>query len=220
VQSLVVQRADRPVVATLAPLFALITASTIMALTYARALFLEHRPHADLPWMYVMAAVFTALCTIGYLPLMKRWELTSRFRALLGLAAVSFVGLGLAARTSPVAIAMLLFAWTAGMSRLLVMQMWSYSVWLLPIRQARHLFPLLAAAATAGAMAGGALSAAIAPDTLLYLLRPCCWPLPSSLWAGHLSAWPKRSWAPTPVTKPALCSAPARRAGWWERGVL
>lgn len=168
-QSLVVQRADRPVVATLAPLFALITASTIMALTYARALFLEHRPHADLPWMYVMAAVFTALCTIGYLPLMKRWELTSRFRALLGLAAVSFVGLGLAARTSPVAIAMLLFAWTAGMSRLLVMQMWSYSVWLLPIRQARHLFPLLAAAATAGAMAGGALSAAIAPDTLLYL---------------------------------------------------
>lgn len=158
---------DRPVLAALAPLFGMITAATMVSMTYARALFVAHHPYDELPLMFIVAAGFTALTTLVYLPLMKRWQLVARFRALLAVSAGSFVLLSFASGAAPGPLGTITFAWTAGVSQLLVLQVWSYSTWLLPIRRARHLFPLLAAAATTGAMIGGGISMVVPSAALL-----------------------------------------------------
>lgn len=164
---------DRRVLRMLGPLFMLLTASTVVTMSCSKALYIGHNSYASLPFMFIGAATFTAAASLAYVQLMGRWRLEQRFIGLLVLAIVSFGILGVVLPMAPERLSLFVFAWCTGIGQLLLIQAWTYSTTTLPVRQARRLFPVLAACATVGAVVGGSLTAAILPfgelGSLLFL---------------------------------------------------
>ena len=159
------QRADddRQVVRLLAPTFALVTAANVIAVSFSKSLFLGHNPYSSLPWMFLGAATFTALAAAAYVHVLHRWSLRRRFPALVAAAAVSYAALGIGVSARPASLSLLAYTWCAGVGTLLVLQTWGHAQALLPVRQARRLFPRFAAAATLCAAVGGGLTTAALP---------------------------------------------------------
>jgi hypothetical protein len=164
---------DRHVLRVLGPIFLLLTAATVVTMSCAKALYIGHNSFDSLPLMFIAAATFTAVAAMVYVQFMGRWRLEHRFMGLLILAIVSFGVLGIVLPLAPEALSLFVFAWCTGISQLLLIQAWGYSTTTLPVRQARRLFPVLAAIATLGAVLGGGLTAAILPfgnlGSLLFL---------------------------------------------------
>ena len=169
-RALSIRRGDLPLLRHLAPLFALTGAGAIATASYSKSVFLGHNPYSALPWAVLGMSGFTALASVLYAALIDRWAVRSRFAGLLMMAALSFVGVALALPLQPRALSMVTLVWCIGLGNLLLMQTWNYSTVLSPVRQARRLFPLLAAAATAGAAVGGMLTRALLPLGLLQWL--------------------------------------------------
>lgn len=155
---------DRKVLAFLGPVFALVTASNVVTISFAKALYLAHNPPESLPWMFISAAVFTMILSVGYVALAGNAGAGNRLRSMLALASVSFVGLGALSRSDPAGYSLLIFAWSTGIGQLVMIQSWSWSANCVPTRQARRLFPMFSALATAGATGGGLLTKALIED--------------------------------------------------------
>ena len=156
-----VRSSDRPVLAYLAPVFALVTAVNVLTMSFSKALFVVHNPYAALPWMFMGAATFTLVVTLLYVGILQRWSATLRMQGLLVIAAASYAIIAALTRVDPAGISLVVFAWCAGIGSLLMVQIWAWSSTLLPTRQARRLFPISSAVATLGAAAGGALTRAV-----------------------------------------------------------
>ena len=148
---------DRRPLAALAPIFALSAASSIIASSAAKALFLSGNDLALLPWMFLAGAGFTAMVSSLYVSAIQRAPLEVRYPVLLAFTAVSFVALRLLYPLAPDIMSLAVFVWLPGMGYLIALQAWSTASSLLPTRQGKRLFPVLAAIATAGAAAGGGL---------------------------------------------------------------
>ena len=155
---------DRKVLAFLGPVFALVTASNVVTISFAKALYLAHNDSEALPWMFISAAVFTMLLSVGYVALAGSADAGKRLRSMLALASVSFVGLGALSRSDPAQYSLLIFAWSTGIGQLVMIQSWTWSANCVPTRQARRLFPMFSALATAGATGGGLLTKALIED--------------------------------------------------------
>jgi hypothetical protein len=147
--------ADLPVLVLLAPLFGTVTAATVVVATFSKSVFLDVHERSALPWMFLGSSLFTVLVSIGYVAVIEQVSLLRRFRGLLGLSIVSFSALTFAFPLHPKAVALAQFVWTSGIGNLLLAQTWNMTSALLPARQGKRLFPVLAAVSTLGAAAGG-----------------------------------------------------------------
>ncbi len=159
---------DWKVVTFLGPVFALVTASTVVTISFAKTLFLAHNPPEALPWMFISAALFTMILATGYVAVADNTDAGIRLRWMLGLAALSFVALAAFSRDDPAAYSLFIYAWITGIGQLLVIHVWAWSGDNVPTRQARRLFPLFSALATAGAVCGGLLTKALVRDLGLF----------------------------------------------------
>ena len=177
------KRADQPVLAQSAPLFAVVTAASVVIATFTRAVFLTDHETKMLPWMFLGSSVFTAVVSIAYVAIMERTSLTRRFVGLLLVAQISFAGLHLAYPLHPKGIALVQLVWCTGIANLILLQAWNMMSALVPSRQGKRLFPVLAAISTLGAAAGGGmvslfLSRGMEARHLLWLvLALLAWPL-------------------------------------------
>ncbi len=149
---------DKKVLTLLGPVFALVTASTVVTISFAKTLFLAHNPPEALPWMFIGGAVFTMILAVGYVGIAGNADAGRRLRWMLALAAGSFVALAALSRHDPGAYSLFIFTWITGIGQLLVIHVWAWSGDRIPTRQAKRLFPLFSALATAGAVAGGLLT--------------------------------------------------------------
>jgi CRP/FNR family cyclic AMP-dependent transcriptional regulator len=154
---------DRKVLRLLGPLFLMLTASNVVTMSFAKALYIGHNEFESLPVMFIGASTFTAFASLVYIHFMGRWNLVHRFIGLLIVAIVSFGILGVLVPLAPESLSLFVFTWCTGMGHLLLIQAWGYSTTTLPVRAARRLFPALAALATLGAVLGGFLTAALIP---------------------------------------------------------
>ena len=148
---------DRHPLALLAPIFAVTAASAIILSSSSKALFLAANDLSLLPWMFIGSALFTALLSIVYVAGIQRAPLETRFPILLGVALVSFAMLRMAYPTNPRLLSLLMFIWLPGMGYIIALQAWNMAAYLLPVRQGKRLFPVLAATATLGAAVGGGM---------------------------------------------------------------
>ncbi len=151
------RRADRPVLGQLAPLFGVVTAASVLVATFTKTAFLEKYEVRTLPLMFLGASAFTAVISLAWVAVVERLDLQRRFVGLLATAIVSFIALHLAYPIAPKAFALAQLVWCTGISQLILVQSWNMSSSLLPGRQAKRLFPVLAALSTLGAAAGGGL---------------------------------------------------------------
>lgn len=161
---------DRPVLAVIAPVFALVAAANVMTTAFAKALTIASLPFAALPWMFIAAAIATAVASLGWIALGDSFALHRRLDGIALLAAASFLAITALATLLPGRFSLAIYAWTAAVSSLVIIQTWSWSSTLIPTRQARRLFPIISAIATLGAAAGGALTnlvLAVAPLPVL-----------------------------------------------------
>ncbi len=177
------KRVDQPVLVQSAPLFAVVTAASVVIATFTRAVFLTDHETKMLPWMFLGSSVFTAVVSIAYVGIMERTSLTRRFLGLLILAQVSFAALHLAYPLHPKGVALVQLVWCTGIANLILLQSWNMMSALVPSRQGKRLFPVLAAVSTLGAAAGGGmvslfLSRGMEARHLLWLvLALLAWPL-------------------------------------------
>ena len=142
----------------LGPTFALIAAQAVVIAATVKPLFLTANPLQLLPWMFLGCAAFTAVSSIIYVATMRHHGLRRRFPFLLGAAIVSFILLRLAFPINRQLISMVAYIWAPGIGNLVIMQAWNMGSTLLPTRQAKRLFPVLAGIATAGAAIGGGMA--------------------------------------------------------------
>ena len=197
-----VRTADRKVLAYLGPIFALVTASNVVTISFAKALFLAHNDTQKLPWMFISAAIFTMFLSLTYVALIGRGNTGSRFRTTLGIYAASFVLLGLLSRVNPASYSLLIFAWSTGVGQILMIQSWTWSAGCVPTHQARRLFPMFSAMATVGATLGGLLTKALTQQTgLIGLLFLTVILLLTAMFLVHITPdWDKAT-EPTEQTK-------------------
>jgi AAA family ATP:ADP antiporter len=156
-RALALDDADRRPLARLGPLFAATGASAIVLTSTAKALFLSSHELSALPWMFLGSAAATALASMSYAGLTQRLPLESRFPALILVALVSLAGLRLAFPLNPGVLSVAMAVWFPVVGQLTAMQAWNTASFLLPPRQGKRLFPVLAGLATLGAAVGGAL---------------------------------------------------------------
>lgn len=149
------KRGDTQVLARVAPLFAAVTAASVILATFTRAVFLTDHGVATLPWMFLGSSIFTAVVSIGYVSVIEKVALRQRFVGILSLAVVSFALLHLAYPLHPKAVALVQLIWCTGLANLVLVQTWNMTSALVPARQGKRLFPVLAAVSTLGAAAGG-----------------------------------------------------------------
>ncbi|MEZ4268632.1 MAG: cyclic nucleotide-binding domain-containing protein [Myxococcota bacterium] len=161
---------DRPVLAAVAPVFGLVTAANVMTTAFAKALTIASNPFSALPWMFIAAALTTALASLAWIALIHRVPAHRRLDGIVALSAGSFVAIGVLTGLAPGRFSLAIYAWTAAVGSLVIIQSWSWSSTLMPTRQARRLFPMLSAVATLGAAAGGALTNAVLAVGSLSLL--------------------------------------------------
>lgn len=147
--------------AAVAPVFGLVTAANVMTIAFAKALTIASNPFSALPWMFIIAAVTTALASLAWIALIDRVPPQRRLDGIATLSAVSFVAIGLVSGLAPARFSLAIYAWTGAVGTLVMIQSWSWSTTLMPTRQARRLFPVLSAVATLGAAAGGGLTNAV-----------------------------------------------------------
>lgn len=176
------KRVDQPVLAQSAPLFAVVTAASVVVAAFTRAVFLTDHDTKMLPWMFLGSSVFTAVASMTYVAVIERTSLIRRFVGLLILAHVSFAGLYLAYPLDPKRIALVQLVWCTAIANLILLQSWNMMSALVPSRQGKRLFPVLAAVSTLGAAAGGGLvgllSKVLEARHLLWLvLALLAWPL-------------------------------------------
>lgn len=152
---------DRPILAAVAPVFGLVTAANVMTTAFAKALTIASNPFSALPWMFIAAALTTALASLAWIALIHRVPTHHRLDGIVALSAASFVAIGALTGLAPGRFSLAIYAWTAAVGSLVIIQSWSWSSTLMPTRQARRLFPMLSAVATLGAAAGGALTNAV-----------------------------------------------------------
>jgi hypothetical protein len=155
---------DWKVATFLGPVFALVTASTVITISFAKTLFLAHNPTEALPWMFISASLFTMVLAVGYLAIAGTADTGKRLVWMLALAALSFGIVAALSRDRPAEYSLLIYTWTTGIGQLLLIHVWAWSGDNLPTRQARRLFPLFSAVATVGAVCGGLLTRALVRD--------------------------------------------------------
>lgn len=152
-----IKRGDREVLKLIAPLFGVVTSSSVVVATFTRAVFLSDHETKTLPLMFLGSSIFTALLSIGYVSVIEKFALTRRFIGLLVIAQLSFAALHLVYPLHPKAIALVQLIWCTGLSNLILVQTWNMTSALVPARQGKRLFPVLAAVSTLGAALGGAM---------------------------------------------------------------
>jgi len=151
------RRSDRPVLARLAPLFGVVTAASVIVATFTKTAFLENYEAKTLPLMFLGSSAFTAVLSLAWVTVVERLGLRRRFVSLVATAMVSFTALHLAFPLAPRELALTQLVWCTGISQLILVQSWNMCSSLLPSRQAKRLFPVLAAISTLGAALGGGL---------------------------------------------------------------
>lgn len=156
-----IREQDRPVLGLLSPIFASVTATLVMTVVLSKTLYIDNNDVDELPWMYIVGAVFTTVASMFYVSIITRGSGTKRFEQLLVVSAVSFVALGVLTPLDPQALSLVVYAWCTAIGTLLIIQTWAWCSIMLPTRQARRLFPMLSAVATLGAAGGGALTRAV-----------------------------------------------------------
>jgi ATP/ADP translocase len=149
------KRGDTQVLRLVAPLFGVVTAASVILATFTRAVFLTDHGVATLPWMFLGSSVFTVLVSIGYVAIIEKVTLRQRFVALLAIVEISFAILHLAYPLHPKIIALVQLIWCTGLANLVLVQTWNMTSALVPARQGKRLFPVLAAVSTLGAAIGG-----------------------------------------------------------------
>jgi AAA family ATP:ADP antiporter len=179
---LAVDRGDLPKLGVLAPTFAFTSACTVVIASLSKALFLAANPIALLPAMFLGSAAITAVGSLVYVALMRKFRLEVRFPALLGIGAASLLALRAAFPADPRLTGVLALLWGPAIAHLVVVQSWNVVSTLLPTRQGKRLFPVLAAVATLGAAVGGGLVQLLlrwlgAEDLLVLAGALLAWPL-------------------------------------------
>lgn len=201
---LTVRPEDRPVLAAVAPVFGLVTAANVMTTAFAKALTIASNPFSALPWMFIAAALTTALASLAWIALIHRVPAHRRLDGIVALSSASFVAIGALTGLAPGRFSLAIYAWTAAVGSLVIIQSWSWSSTLMPTRQARRLFPMLSAVATLGAAAGGALTnAVLAVGSLPLLLYTSAALLALAVVRVHRSRIPPLV-EPTPAPSSAL----------------
>ncbi len=162
--------------------FAVSAAAVVVLASLSKALFLSANPISMLPWMFLGSAGITAISSLVYVALMKRFSLEARFPALLGVVVATLVALRLAFPLQPKLISVLILLWCPTAGHLVVVQSWNMASSLLPTRQGKRLFPVLAAITTLGAAVGGGFVQVLlnwigAEDLLLLGALLLGWPL-------------------------------------------
>ena len=150
-----IDRGDVPRLIALAPAFVVVSACTVILASLSKALFLSANPISLLPWMFLGAAVITALTSLGYVALMRAMRLAGRFRLLLWTAVLSLLALRGGFPVAPALFGIAILLWCPAIGHLLVVQIWNVASSLLPTRQGKRLMPVLAAVTTLGAALGG-----------------------------------------------------------------
>lgn len=176
------RRADQPVLFQLAPLFAVVTAASVVVATFTKTAFLENYEVKTLPLMFLGSSGFTAVLSIAWVALVERLDLHRRFIALLVTAITTFAALTLAFPLAPKMLALAQLVWCTGISQLILVQAWNMSSAVLPSRQAKRLFPVLAAVSTLGAALGGmvmalGLKVVQAQSLMWFVIALLCYPL-------------------------------------------
>lgn len=154
---------DRGHLRAFTPVFALVTASSVVTISFAKSLFITSNAASALPWMFISASLFTAFAAMGYVALAGRFSPRRRINGLLSTAISTFAALGLLVHLNPPLMSLIIYAWSTGISQLVIIQTWSNTTTNIPTRSARRLFPVFAAAATIGAASGGALTRVLLP---------------------------------------------------------
>ncbi len=177
-----VDRGDIPKLRILAPTFGICAASTVVLASLSKALFLAQNPISLLPWMFLGAAGMTAVSSLIYVAIIGRVALSRRFPALLALAVVSLFGLRLAFSLAPTPLSIVILLWCPTIGHLVIVQVWNAASTLLPTRQGKRLFPILAAVTTLGAALGGGMVQLVlewvaAADLLVVAAALLSWPL-------------------------------------------
>ena len=150
-----IDRGDYPKLGVLAPSFTITAACTVILASLSKALFLASNPIRLLPWMFLGAAAITVLTSLGYVALMRAMSIGARFTLLVVIAIGSLVALRVAYPTRPALVGVIILLWCPAIGHLLVVQIWNVASSLLPTRQGKRLFPVLAAVTTLGAVLGG-----------------------------------------------------------------
>ena len=149
------RRTDRTVLFQLSPMFAVVTAASVVVATFTKTAFLENYEIKTLPWMFLGSSAFTAVISIAWVAVVERLDLQRRFLALLVTAMTTFAALHLAFPLAPKTLALAQLVWCTGISQLILVQTWNMCSSVLPSRQAKRLLPVLAAVSTLGAALGG-----------------------------------------------------------------
>ncbi|MBW2456736.1 MAG: cyclic nucleotide-binding domain-containing protein [Deltaproteobacteria bacterium] len=152
-----IDEADIPPLLLMAPVFAVTAAAIVALATLSKALFLSANPIALLPWVFLGAAALTVVGSLGYVAVLRRFRLATRFVALLAVAMATLVGLRLAFGVHPRIVSILVALWCPAVANLIALQSWNLATSLLPTRQGKRLLPVLAAITTGGAVVGGGL---------------------------------------------------------------
>jgi hypothetical protein len=154
------RRQDRPVLALMAPLFAVVTAASVIVATFTKTAFLAEYAVETLPLMFLGSSLFTAALSIAYVSIAGRFDTARRWLGLVLVAQATFLALHLLYPLAPKAMALAQLIWCTGLSQLLLVQTWNTTSVMLPSRQAKRLFPVFAAVSTLGAAVGGGLVSA------------------------------------------------------------
>lgn len=157
-QLLELSRDEWPLLRTLAALFVLTSAAATLTASAAKAMFLTAYPLSALPWVLMAQALWGLTAALVYTKMLPRFDATRRFVVLVALAVISFSGLWALFREAPGPAALISAVWAPGLVQLAIIQTWSLPTSFLPGRASKRIIPLLAAAATFGAAAGGALT--------------------------------------------------------------
>ena len=180
---LAIEPGDGAVLRLLGATFAVAAASSIVIASVTKSLFLSAHPLERLPWVLLGSGLFTAGTAIAYVQAMQRFSVRRRFRALLGVAIASFIGLWALFPVDRQLMSLMLFVWAPGMGHLIIVQTWNLASTMLPTRQVKRLIPVLAGLATVGAAVGGAATRLLleldfvrAEDLLLVAAALLCWP--------------------------------------------
>lgn len=152
---------DVPLLRALGPVFVLVTAASVMTFSFAKAHFLSHNRFDALPWMFVGSGAFSLVASVAWLRFAGGRSPFARLTALTVLCVGMLVGFGLLAILGPEGSSLAVYVGTTGAVHVLVVQCWGFAAAALPVREARRLYPVLAASATAGAMLGGLLTAVV-----------------------------------------------------------
>lgn len=149
------KRGDTQVLGRVAPMFAIVTAASVIVATFTKSVFLDTHDVQALPLMFLGSSVFTVIVSMGYVGVIEKVPLTQRFVGLLALSVVSFAALHLLYPLHPKLIALAQLIWCTGIANLVLVQTWNMTSALVPARQGKRLFPVLAAMSTLGAAVGG-----------------------------------------------------------------